>query len=74
MTALEAVAIQEAKVAYDSARRRLEREALTEYRAGHIIRAAKAAEAARKLQRYASSEVIVVREIGGIEPRDGMWR
>ena len=73
MTVLEAIAVKEAKVAYDSARRRLEREALIEYRQGHVIRAAKAAEAARKLQRYGPSEITVIREIGG-DPREGWWR
>lgn len=64
MTALEAIAIREAKVQYDSARRRHELAAMTEYRAGHVIGGYKAAAAARRLQRYGPSETLVVREIG----------
>lgn len=64
MTALEAIAIQEARVQYDRARRRHELAAITEYRAGHVIGGYKAAVAARRLQRFGPSETLVIREIG----------
>ena len=64
MTALEALAVREARVQYDRARRRHELAAITEYRAGHVIGGYKAAAAARSLQRFGPSETIVVREIG----------
>lgn len=64
MTALDAVAMTEARVAIDSARRRHEREAMVEYRQGHIIRAARHAQTARQLARFGPGELVVVKEIG----------
>ena len=60
MTVLDALAQQEARVTYDNARRRHERLALTEYRAGHIVAAAQHAQETRRLAKFAPSETIVV--------------
>ena len=64
MTALDAVAMTEAKVAIDSARRRHEREAMDEYRQGHVIAAARHAQTARILAKRGPGETIVVKAIG----------
>jgi len=61
---LDALAINEAKVTYDTARRRHELNALTEHRQGHPIRATVHSTAARRLSRYGPSETTVIREIG----------
>ena len=60
----DAIALTEAKVAIDTARRRHERDALIEYRQGHVIRAARHAQTARTLARVGPGETLVVREIG----------
>ena len=60
----DADAIREARVTYDSARRRHEREALVAYHNGRPLTAYRSAAAARRLQRYGPGELIVVREIG----------
>ena len=65
MTALEALAQQEARVTYDNARRRHERLALTEYRAGHIVAAAQHAQEARRLAKVAPAETLIVRRLHG---------
>lgn len=60
MTALEAIAQREATVTYHAARQRHERLALVEYRAGHIVAAAKHAQESRRLAKFAPAETLVV--------------
>lgn len=64
MTTRDAVAAMEARVAYDSARRRLELQAFAAYNAGRPLTAYKAMAAARRLTRFAPSELLVVKDIG----------
>ena len=64
MTTLEAVAQMEARAAYAAARRRHERAALLAYRSGRPLTGHIESAAVKRLQRYAPSETLVVREIG----------
>ena len=75
MTTLEAIAQREAKVTYDVARRRHERDALIAQQRNRPLTAHVEMAAARRIARYAASEVLVVHKVDQADHdnREGAW-